>query len=87
VINARSGADARTCGVRTGNAERTWRVVPLPVTRTLTPAAFRPGPGVAFITADPCGGDAAGSSGAMPAGMCPARPSGPGAGAPPDEPR
>jgi hypothetical protein len=49
VIKAHSRAAARVCGVRTA---RTWDVVPLLVTRTLTPAAFIADPGVAFTTAD-----------------------------------
>ncbi|OUD00143.1 hypothetical protein [Streptosporangium minutum] len=49
VIAAHSNPAAGACGVH--NA-RTWRVIPLLVTRDLTPAAFTTDPAVPFTTAD-----------------------------------
>ncbi|RCG17905.1 hypothetical protein DQ384_39360 [Sphaerisporangium album] len=50
VITAHSGRAAVACGVV--SADRTWRVIPLIVTRVLDPAAFTADPAVPFTTAD-----------------------------------
>ncbi|WP_424534357.1 hypothetical protein ACOZ38_29195 [Sphaerisporangium viridialbum] len=64
VIAAHPGPAAAACGVV--SAGRTWRVIPLLVTRVLDPAAFTTDPAVPFTTADQLAQTLTGSAGPRP---------------------